>query len=253
MSKSKVYDKPKYYEIAFGFIDPEEQVDLFEKFISKYSKIEVNRILDIGCGPSLQIREFSKRGYDCVGLDKNQEMLDYLKEIVEEELETINSDMTDFNLDKNVDFAFTLMGTINLIGSNEKFLSHLDSVANSLRSGGIYLIENFGGLDWLSENLFSEDSWIEEKGDINIETTYKVELKSEIKQKVKETIKMKVKDGKKEKKFEETINRKLIFPEEFVSLVKLNVKFEFLGWFERDSTNKLNKADRDNIALLKKK
>jgi ubiquinone/menaquinone biosynthesis C-methylase UbiE len=55
-------------------------VNLFEKFIKKYSKIKVNRILDIACGPSLQLREIAERGYQAIGLDLSVEMLDYLNQ-----------------------------------------------------------------------------------------------------------------------------------------------------------------------------
>jgi SAM-dependent methyltransferase len=93
-----VYDRPLYYEIAFSFIDPVKQVDLFEEFIGRYSEIEVRRFLDLGCGPSLQLREIARRGYGAVGLDRSPEMLRYLREKAGEEglsVETVEADMTD--------------------------------------------------------------------------------------------------------------------------------------------------------------
>ena len=33
--KSHIYDQAKYYEIAFSFVDPKKQGDLFEQFIKK--------------------------------------------------------------------------------------------------------------------------------------------------------------------------------------------------------------------------
>jgi len=38
--KSQINNHSKYYEIAFSFINAKKQVELFEKFILKYSKIE---------------------------------------------------------------------------------------------------------------------------------------------------------------------------------------------------------------------
>ena len=67
--KQTIYKEPRYYEIAFSFIDTRKQVDLFERFIRKYSRINVKRFLDIGCGPTLQLREIAKRGYEAIGLD----------------------------------------------------------------------------------------------------------------------------------------------------------------------------------------
>ena len=43
--QSQIYNQPKYYELAFSFVDTERQVKLFEKFIKKYSKIKVKKVL----------------------------------------------------------------------------------------------------------------------------------------------------------------------------------------------------------------
>lgn len=234
----KVYTNPFYYEIAFSFVDVKKQVELFEKIIEKYSKIKVKRVLDIACGPSLQLRELAKRGYEAVGLDLSKEMLDYLKQKAKEEgikIETVRADMRNFKLKKKVDFAFILMGSFRF-KSNEELLNHLNCVANSLKKGGLYLIENME-LDWLN---FKPQSWVMEKDGIKIKATYKLEPKDAISQ------------SKKFKLAEKRIV-KHVYPQEFLTLLKLNKKFEFLGWFERFKLKKLRKGSMDNIALLRRR
>ncbi len=250
-----VYDRPLYYEIAFSFVDPVRQVDLFEEFIGRYSEIDVRRFLDLGCGPSLQLREIARRGYGAVGLDRSPEMLRYLREKAGEKglrVETVEADMTDFELEDKADFAFTMMGTISCIGSREEFLSHLDSVARSLRSGGLYLMENLR-LDWASGDLFGSQSWAMERDGIRVETTYEVRLRDALAQKLTETIRLEVEDHGRRMAFEESGETRMIFPQEFVTLVELNGNFDFLGWFERGSTERLTKASMDNIVLLRRR
>lgn len=250
-----VYDEPLYYEIAFSFVDAVKQADLFEEFIEKHSGIEVKRFLDIGCGPALQLREIARRGYEAVGLDRSPEMLDYLKEKAGDEgivIETFEADMTDFSLGEKADFAFIMMGTIGLIESRERFLSHLDSVAASLRSGGLYLIENMK-LDWAGEGFFGSQCWTMERGGVKVETTYTVELKDALAQTLLETMRLDVDDHGSKVVLEERAETRMIFPQEFVALVELNGRFEFLGWFERSSTQRLIKASPDNIALLRRR
>jgi len=250
-----VYSHPLYYEIAFSFVDAKKQVDLFERFIKKYSKIEVRRFLDIGCGPSLQLREIARRGYEAVGLDLSFEMLEYLKSRAKEEglkVETAQADMTNFKLREKVDFAFIMMGTISCIESNEKFLRHLDSVADALKSGGLYLIENFR-LDWASKDFFGSQSWTMERNGIQVKTTYNIELQNALTQMLKETIKLEVNDHDKQLVFEESGNMKMIFPQELLALVEWNNKFEFIGWFERSRMKKLAKTNRDNLIILRRK
>lgn len=249
------YDQPLYYEIAFSFFDLEEQIDLFERYIDEYSEIDVEKVLDIACGSSLQLRELAKRGYDCTGFDLSQEMLNYLQEKADKEgidIETVKADMIDFELGEKVDLAFMLMGTIGLIQSNEDLLTHLDSVADTLRNGGLYLIENLK-LDWNSDDLFSSGEWVEKRDDIEVKTTYSLELKDALEQKVLEKLTLEVDDHGEKKTIEDERIEKIIFPQEFVYLIECNGKFEFIGWFERYEIEPLEEAKNDNLIVLRKK
>jgi SAM-dependent methyltransferase len=248
-----VYTEPVYYEIAFSFFNVEDQVTLLEEFISTYSRREVNRFLDIGCGPSLQLRELAKRGYQTVGLDEKPEMLAYLQEKAQEQhttIETVEADMCNFCVD-DIDCAFIMMGTIGLIESNEQFLMHLDAVASSLKKGGLYLMENFK-LDWAKEDFFDSQNWVMEQDKIQVETTYSVQLKDSLAQMLTETLTLNVDDHGKKEVFSEKRDVKLIFPQEFLILVEMHKKFEFIGWFERDSVKRLTKANNDNIIVLRR-
>ncbi|MSS72205.1 MAG: class I SAM-dependent methyltransferase [Candidatus Latescibacteria bacterium] len=250
-----VYKEPLYYEIAFSFIDAKKQVDLFERFIRKYSRIPVRRVLDIGCGPSLQLREIARRGYEAVGLDASPRMLKYLEAKAGEEgvrIETIRADMMDFRLKKKADFACAMMGTISYIRSNGEFLRHLDSVAASLRKGGLYLIEEFR-LDWGSKKFFTPSTWTMKRDGIRVKTTYDYQLKDALKQTVVDFFRLDVDDHGRRGVFEDRTTTKLIFPQELVALIEHNGKFEFLGWFERDRMRKLTRANLDNITLLRRR
>ncbi|MEM7825011.1 MAG: class I SAM-dependent methyltransferase [Candidatus Aenigmatarchaeota archaeon] len=246
-----VYNEPLYYEIAFSFVDAKKQADLFEKFIERYSEVKVKRVLDVACGPSLQLRELAKRGYEAVGLDISLQMLNYLKQKAKEEgikIETIKADMTKFKLKKKIDFCFIMMGSFRF-KNNEELLKHLDCVSNSLKEGGLYLIENME-LDWLT---FKPQSWTMKRNGIEVKTTYKLKQKDPISQTSEENIVLQVDDHGKELKFVEKGVIKHVFPQEFLALVKLNNKFEFLGWFERFKFRKLRKGSMDNIVLLRRK
>ncbi|MBX5328317.1 MAG: class I SAM-dependent methyltransferase [Candidatus Bathyarchaeota archaeon] len=254
----KIYRHPLYYEIAFSFIDPKEQVDNFEKIIRKFSKIKVNRFLDIACGPSLQLREIARRGYKAIGLDLYPEMLEYLRKKAKEEgvkIETVQADMYNFRLKKKADFAFIMMGSLDA-ESNEKFLSHLDSVAASLNKGGLYFIQNMT-IDWTQS---AKQSWSMERDGISVEATFETHLKDVLNQIYTEEITLVVNDHGKVKRFTQRENLKFIFPQEFKTLIKLNGKFEFLGWWKGNCNTwhldqPLEKAENlnDNMVLLRRK
>lgn len=100
----EIYSNPLYYEIAFSFFDVKKQVYTFELIIDKLSKIKVKCFLDVACGPSSQLREIARRGYEAIGLDLAPEMLDYVSKKAKKEglhIETIQADKPDFRLKKS--------------------------------------------------------------------------------------------------------------------------------------------------------
>jgi len=246
----KIYNKPFYYEIAFSFIDIKKQIDLFEKFIKKYSKVKVKRVLDIACGPSLQLRELARREYKGIGLDSNSKMLSYLKEKAKEEelvIDTEKADMKHFNLRNKVDFAFIMMGSFKF-RSNDELLNNLDSVANSLKKGGLYLIENLE-LNWPN---FKPQTWIIERNGVKIKTVYKTILQNTLSQTFKEEMSLQVNDQGVKRIFKESEIIKYVCPQEFLLLLNFNKKFEFVGWFERSRVRRLKNASANNIVILRK-
>jgi len=255
----EIYKHPLYYEIAFSFFDPKQQVDCFEKIIEKFSKINVKRFLDIACGPSLQLREIAKRGYETVGLDSSLEMLAYLQQKAKEEgikIETVQADMCNFKLEKKADFAFVMMGSLSF-ESNEQFLSHLDSVAYSLKRGGLYFIQN-KAVDWIQN---AEQSWTMERDGITVKTAFSTRWKDLLNQICTEKIVLEVNDHGRQLKFEDEEDLKFIFPQEFKTLLELNGKLEFLGWWEGTENTwhldkPLEKAEtlsNINMVLLRRK
>jgi len=253
--RSQIYKKVKYYELAFSFIDAKKQVNLFEKFIKKYSKVKVKNVLDVACGPALQLRELAKRGYGSTGIDCSSGMVNYLKKMSKVEslkIEVIKADMNKFNFKKKIDFAYIMMGSIIYVKNNNLFLSHLNSMANSLKSGGLYLIENLA-MNWSDPAFLKPQSWTMRKENIKVKTTYKLTPKDALKQIVTQTFTLEVDDKGAKRKYIDQVALKIIFPEEFKLLIEKNGKFEFLGFFELHTTNLLKQASADNLILLRKK
>jgi SAM-dependent methyltransferase len=253
-----IYRYPSYYEIAFSFFDVKKQIDAFEAIIEKFSKIEVKRFLDVACGPSLQLRELARRGYEVVGLDNSPEMLAYLSERAKEErlrIETVQADMCAFGLKGKVDFAFVMMGSL-VTDSDPKLLSHLDSVAIALRSGGLYFIQN-KAVNWTQNE---EQKWTMEREGITVNTTFNTSWKDVVNQIYTEKLTLEVNDHGKTIRLESEEDLKFVFPQEFKTLLTLNNKFEFLGWWEgTDSTwfldkplEKAEKPSNINMVLLRR-
>jgi len=250
-----LYDSPFYYEVAFGFRDISKEVDFFEECIRKFSKIKVNKVLDIGCGPSPYMLELAKRGYAFTGLDLSSAMLDYsLKKARKAgiKIKTIHADMCSFKTKEKFDFVFCMLGSI-AIESNRDFLSHLDSVAGCLRSGGLYLIDASINFDWTG---LGRERWTMMKNGLTMNVTWEEEPMSLVEQKIIDRLIVEVFEEGKTTVFKTEKVDKIIFPQEFLELVEKNGKFEFLGWYNNfklaESLEKAKKMNRP-MTLLRRK
>jgi SAM-dependent methyltransferase len=246
-----VYDYPLYYEIAFSYQEAKRQADFFEEAAKKFSKIHVKRFLDIACGPSPQLRELARRGYEAVGLDINPRMLTHLKKKAQEEgvkVETVEADMNNFKLKKKCDFAFILSGSLH-VGSNRQFMQHLHCVVNALRKGGLYLFENFS----LRLNQNPRQEWTMKQGEIEVKTKWEATTKDELEQLEEEKLTLEVNDHGKKKTFTSTFYPKTFAPQELKALIELNGKFEFIGWFEHLKLEPLKTTKGSNIIIIRKK
>ncbi len=185
-------------------------------------------------------------------------MLAYLQQRAKEgglKIETIQADMLRFRLKRKVDFAFIMMGSLN-VESNERFLTHLDSVAASLKEGGLYFIQNMG-LDWTKNG---KQSWTMERNGITVKTSFEFHFKNILNQVYTEKMMLEVNDNGKRKRFVQEEDLKFIFPQEFKLLIKMNGKFEFLGWWKGNCNTwhldqpleKVKKIE-DNMVLLRRK
>jgi SAM-dependent methyltransferase len=252
---SDVYDNPYYYEIAFGFRDIRKEVDFFEQCIGKWSKIPVTNVLEIGCGPSPYMLELAKRGYVFAGLDLSKAMLDYSLAKAKKakiRMKTIHADMRDFRIKEKFDFAFCMLGSIE-VESNIEFLSHLDSVAACLGSGGLYLVDASIQFDW---SRLGAEYWTMLKDDLTVNVSWATSPVCYTEQKIKVLMTIEVISNEETKTFKTEKICKLVFPQEFKELVKESGKFEFLGWYNNlDLTKPLEKMPHISrpVTLLRRK
>lgn len=250
-----LYDSPFYYDVAFGFRDISKEVDFFEERIRKFSKIKVNKVLDIGCGPSPYMLELVKRGYAFTGLDLSSAMLDYsLKKARKAgiKIKTIHADMRSFKTKEKFDFVFCMLGSISVESSTD-FLSHLNSVATCLKNGGLYLIDAAIQFDW---SRLGGESWTIIKNGLTVNVTWMVVPANYVEQKIVEKLIVEAIENGKTKIFKMEKMGKITFPQEFLELIEKHGKFQFLGWYNNfDLTQPLEKATRFNrpITLLRRK
>ena len=250
-----LYDHPFYYEVAFGFRDISREVGFFEQCIKKFSKIKVEKVLDIGCGPSPYMLELAKHGYAFVGLDLSKAMLEYSLEKARKagiKVKAVHADMRNFKIEERFDFVFCMLGSI-AIESNEDFVSHLESVAGCLRSGGLYLIDASINFDWTG---LGRERWTVIKNGLIVDVTWEQTPINLVEQKIIDRVVVEVIGEGKTRVLKTEKVDKIVFPQEFLELVEKNGEFEFAGWYNNfnlaDSLEKAKKINRPTTLLRRK-
>ncbi|SRR6266568_1528990 len=151
MKESKyLYDYPVYYETAFSFRDIPQEVEFFDECIRQYSRIPVRKVLELGAGTAPHVEEWARRKIEYVGIDMNENMLDYSRRKAEKlsiSATLLRADMRSFSLDGPVDFAYIMLGSL-YAKTTENINSHLNSVADALNPGGLYLLDWCINFQW---------------------------------------------------------------------------------------------------------
>jgi SAM-dependent methyltransferase len=171
---TQCYDYPQYWDLAFRS-ETKLEADFFEAAARKYCASSVRRVLEPGCGGGRLVVEMAARGYDVVGFDLNERAVTYVKRRLRRRnlvADVYRADMTKFRVRPQVDLAFCTFGTFRHLVSEQAARQHLESVANSLRTGGIYVM----GFHLLPPDADEDDAerWTERHGKTRVTTSLRV-------------------------------------------------------------------------------
>jgi SAM-dependent methyltransferase len=248
-----VYQRPEYYEIAFGFRDLRKEVDFFEAAIRKFSVVEVRSVFELGAGTCPYLEEWHRRGYRYFGLDASPEMIGFSRRRAQElqaDLTLFRRNMTRFAIgSRKFDLAYVLLGSL-YVRTNSEFFNHLDCVAKVLRPGGLYVLDGVVRFNILAKH---EERWTMKRYGIGVRTSYRPQLVDPIEQTCIEHVVLEVDDHSKKSRLESELERKLFFPQEFLLLIQTHKRFEFVGWFMDFELRKPRSLSGRPIVILRKR
>jgi SAM-dependent methyltransferase len=249
----EAYRYPEYYEIALAPDDPVRELDFFEAAISKFSKVRVNRVFELGAGTAPYLEEWHRRGYAYLGLDLSPEMLEFVRGKARRkgiDATFVLGDMRDVDRGLGpIDLAYILVGSL-YVRSNREFLDHLDRIADLLVPGGLYLLDSFV---WFRILHDYKRSWIRQRGGVRVHTRYRAEMLDPVAQTYNEWLTFAVNDHGMEIIIEGRVPAKVFFPQEFLCLVELSGRFEFIGWYNDFSFTAPVKPEGRHLVILRKR
>lgn len=234
MFAKDVFSYPEYCEIAYNW-DRTSECDFIEECIRRYSTIEVDAILDIACGPGIHLREFAKRGYEAIGLDKSEEMVEFVNKKAKLDgltFRCVHSDMKEFQLDSQYGCAICMLDSFRYLLTDADISSHFNSVAKVLKEGGLYILDFWMPKD---ENVieWEEVHWAQQDKDILIDATYRqiADTFNSKDRTFEDELVLKVRGLKSNFTIKGCARTRLLYLSEFKELVRNSRRFDFIGRF----------------------
>lgn len=147
-------DFAKVYDIFMDDTPYEEWCSFIVSLLKKYGikedtddeklRQEQNTILDLGCGTGTLTQLLSELGYDMIGIDNSQEMLQAAVDKREEsgaDILYLNQDMREFELYGLAGAVISVCDSINYLLEEEDIIKTFRLVNNYLYPGGLFIFD----------------------------------------------------------------------------------------------------------------
>ena len=135
----------QYYDLLYKDKDYKKEAEYLHTLIRKHSP-NAKTILSLGCGTGNYEFELEKLGYEIVGVDISQQMID-IADISrgKSKCEFIQGDIRNIRLDKKFDVVISMFHVICYQTSNEDLLKSFKTASIHLSKDGIFLFDFWYG------------------------------------------------------------------------------------------------------------
>lgn len=168
--QQKSYSKfAHYYDIIYQKYNYEQECDFLIQMFERFYEGRVKSILDLGCGTGSHDIVLAEKGFEVVGIDSSNAMIEQAKEKARNlglEIEYFVQDMRELQLSKGFDCAICMFGGFGYLLSDEDLKRLLKGLSKVLKPDGLFLFE-FWNVDGLKPTPYR--SWDKrEKEDIRV-------------------------------------------------------------------------------------
>lgn len=230
----ELYSHTELYDIIFERDVSAEIRFMLDLYIQQHQK-SPRSALEICCGPGYHIRTLNRYGLKTFGLDRSQEMLNMAQRKASRSvapMRWIQADMRWFRLPEPVQFAFSLLGAMQALISDDDLLQHLNAVADNLQPGGLYLVELPHPREYATPS-YSPCRYSGNRQGVQAELIWAtnnppIDLVSGISQ---VDVELRVQNGPEARTICESAPERMILPGELRLLCRLSGRFELVGLY----------------------
>ena len=133
------------YDFIYADKDYGAECDLIERVIRDYGLKPTRSILDLGCGTGNHSLPLAQRGYEVIGVDRSEEMLDQLPRKTHTNATFKSGDIRTINLEKRFDCALMMFAVLGYQVEHADVLAALHNARRHLNPGGILIFDVWYG------------------------------------------------------------------------------------------------------------
>ena len=165
VSKTVKRDNTRGVLSELDYADPGE----FEKAEMSEEEIlesEKNLVVDLGCGTGTLTNLMYRMGYDMIGVDSSENMLDVAQKKRDDkgyDILYLNQDMRDFDMYSTVGTVYSVCDSINYLLKDEEVISTFKLIEKFLFPGGLFMFD-FNTL-YKYENVLADSTIAENRED----------------------------------------------------------------------------------------
>jgi SAM-dependent methyltransferase len=144
-----------YHAMYKSIFDYQKEFDFYNSLLKKYQR---QSILEIGCGTGNLAPYFLEAGYNYIGLDLYDEMLQIARQNHPESKDAfVQGDMRELHLSQTFDGVIITGRSFCYMITNRDVMGAFQSIHGTLKEGGILIFDSFRA-DELLPNLKKESS-----------------------------------------------------------------------------------------------
>jgi len=134
------------YDALYEEKDYEAECDLVELVCARYGDGRLRTILDLGCGTGNHALPLARRGYDVLGVDRSEAMLELARAKAADDGPSFElGDIRELRLGREFDAVLLLFAVLGYQHANDDVLAALRTARAHLRPGGLLLADVWYG------------------------------------------------------------------------------------------------------------
>lgn len=153
-------DFAEVYDALTEDVNYRKTVEYLERIFKKHYHKKPELMLELACGTGSITKLFSEKGYDMIGVDISEEMLNVARKKCNDNVLLLNQDMTEFELYGTVDVIMCLLDSVNYITTSEKLQKMFILAENYLEYGGLFIFDI--NSSYKLKNVIAENTFIRE-------------------------------------------------------------------------------------------